>query len=98
MNTERQVYLLFSFCTILAFASWVVPRFVSGPGSGFAGAASAVMASLIMLGATFFLSLYLLIVAVREYSTFSATARVAGITPSVVLAAVLLGLFWFLAY
>ncbi len=53
---------------------------------------------LIMLGATVFLALFLLIVTVREYSTLSATARVAGITPSVVLAAVLLGLFWLLAY
>jgi Na+-transporting methylmalonyl-CoA/oxaloacetate decarboxylase gamma subunit len=55
-------------------------------------------ALLIILGATVFLALFLLIVTVREYSTLSATARVAGITPSVVLAAVLLGLFWLLAY
>ena len=76
----------------------IVPRFVANPEGGFAGAASAVITLLIMLAATLVFSLYLLAVTVQKYSHLSTAARIAGFAPSVVLAAMLFGLFGFLSY
>ena len=56
------------------------------------------MVLLVMLGATFLLSIYLLGVTIRKYSILSTTAKIAGVAPSVTLAALLFGLFVFLAY
>lgn len=97
-KTEKRIYRLFAACTFLASASFIVPRFVSNPEGGFAGAGSAVLALLIMLGATLLFSLYLLAVTIQEYADLSTTARVVGIAPSLVLAAALFGLFGFLGY
>jgi hypothetical protein len=71
---------------------------VSNPEGGFAGGASAVLTLLIMLGATLLFSLYLLGVTVQRFSRLSKTARIAGLAPSVILAAILIGLFGLLRY
>lgn len=97
-ETEKRIYRLFAICTFLATASLIVPRFVSNPEGGFAGAASAILTLLITLGASLFFSLYLLAVTVQKYSNLSTAAKIAGIAPSVVLAATLFGLLGFLSY
>jgi len=97
-ETEQRIYRLSVVCTFLAAASLIVPRFVANPEGGFAGAASAVQTLLSMLAATFLFSLYLLGVTVRKYNSLSTAAKIAGIGPSVVLAAMLFGLFGFLSY
>jgi hypothetical protein len=53
---------------------------------------------LALLGAGFLLALYLLAVTVRRYGAISRAARVAGIGPSVLLAATLVGLLAILRY
>ena len=97
-ETEQRIYRLSVLCTFLAAASLIVPRFLANPEGGFAGAASAIVTLLSMLGATLLFSLYLLAVTVQKYSKVSTAAKIAGIAPSVVLAATLFGLFWFLSY
>jgi len=97
-ETEQRIYRLFVVCTFLAAASLIVPRFVANPEGGVAAAASAIVTLLSMLGATFLVSLYLLAVTVRNYSNLSTATKIAGIGPSVVLAATLFGLFGFLSY
>ncbi|NOY67015.1 MAG: hypothetical protein GXP13_06360 [Gammaproteobacteria bacterium] len=96
-KTEKQIYRLFSVCTILAVVSFIVPRFVSNPEGGFAGAASTVLVLLIMLGVSVLIALYLLAVTVKEFRNLSTAVRIAGITPGVVLTAALIGLFWFIS-
>jgi hypothetical protein len=97
-KAEQQIYRLFAACIFLAAGSWIVPRFVSNPEGGFAGAASAVVTLLVLLAVTLFSSLYLLTVTARQYRDLSTMARIAGIAPSIVLAAMLVGLFVFLSY
>ncbi len=97
-ETEKRIYRLFAICTFLVAASLIIPRFVSNPEGGFAGAASAVLVLLIMLGVTLLFSLYLLAVTVQKFSNLSTATKIAGIAPSVVLAATLFGFFGFLSY
>jgi len=98
-ESKRRIYRLSGVCAFLAAASFIVPRFVSNPEGGFAAAgATAVLALLMMLGATFLFSLYLLGVTVQSYGGLSTSARIAGMGPSVVLGASLLALFGFLSY
>jgi hypothetical protein len=97
-NSASIIYRLSGICAVLATASWIAPRFVSNPEGGFAGGASAVLTLLIMLGATLLFSLYLLGVTVQRFSRLSKTARIAGLAPSVILAAILIGLFGLLRY
>ncbi len=96
--TEQRIYRLSVLCTFLAAASLIVPRFVANPEGGFAEAASAAVTLLSMLAATFLFSLYLLAVTVRRYGIISLSAKIAGIGPSVVLAATLFLLFDVLGY
>ncbi len=98
MSTERRVYRLFGICVSLLIASFIVPRFVSNPEAGFAAGASAVLTLLIMLGVTLILSLYLFVLTIQSYISLGKVARIAGISPAVVLAAMLFGLFGFLSY
>ena len=97
-ETEQRIYRLSVVCTFLAAASLIVPRFVANLDGGFAGAASAFQTLLSMLGATMLFSLYLLAVTVQRYRDLSTAAKIAGIGPSVILAASLVGLFGFLSY
>ena len=53
---------------------------------------------MVLIGATLLFSLYLLSFTIQSYSDLSTNARVAGIGPSIILAATLLGLFGFLGY
>ncbi len=96
--TEKRIYHLFVVCIFLAAASWIAPRFVANPEGAFAGAAAAIVTLLSMLGVIFLFSLYLLTVTVGKYSDLSTAAKIAGIGPSVVLAATLFGFFGFLSY
>lgn len=98
MKTEKKIYRLFVICILLVAASLVVPRFVPNPEGGFAGAASAVLIFLIMLGVALCFSLYLLIITIQKYNNLSMAAKIAGIAPSAVLAITLFGLFGFLSY
>ncbi len=97
-ETEQRIYRLSVTCTFLIAASLIVPRFVANLEGGFGGAASAVQTLISMLGATLLFSLYLLAVTIRKYSTLSTAAKIAGIGPSIVLAATLFGFFGFLSY
>lgn len=97
-QTERKIYRLAGICGFLAIASLIVPRFVSNPEGGFSSGASAVLAFLILLGIALLFSLYLLGVTVQHYRSLSVVARVTGVGPSIVLAAILLGLFSLLNY
>ncbi len=82
----------------MSTATLVVPRFVTNPEGGFAAGSSAIVTLLIMLGATFVFSLYLLAATVQQYGKLSIPARLAGIGPSLVLGATVLILFGFLGY
>ena len=97
-KSELGIYRLSGICAFSATASFIVPRFVSNPEGGFAAGALAILTLLIMLGATLLFSLYILGVTIQRYGSLSRMARVAGIGPSVVLTATLLGLFGFLSY
>ena len=97
-ETETGIYRLSGTCVFLAAASFIVPRFVSNPEGGFASGASAILVLFIMLGFTLLLSLWLLGMTIQRYRSLSVMARIAGIFPSVVLAATVLGLFGFLGY
>jgi len=97
-ETEQRIYRLSIICTFLAAASLIIPRFAANLEGGFGGAASAAQTLLSMLGATLLFSLYLLAVTIQKYSTLSTVAKIAGIGPSIVLAAMLFGLFEFLSY
>ena len=82
----------------MATACLIVPRFVSNPEGGFASGASAVLALIVMLAATFLFSLYLLAISIQNYKSISVSARIAGIGPSSVFAVALIALFTFLRY
>ena len=97
-HAEKRIYRLFGVCAALALAALVVPRFVPNSEGGFAGGAAAVLVLLLMLAGAFLVSLYLLMVTVRQYRGLSVTARVAGFGPSLVLAALLIFLFGFLHF
>jgi hypothetical protein len=97
-DIEKQIYRLFAVCIFLATASLIIPRFVPNPDGSFAGASSAILTFLILLGVTLIFSLYLLIRTVQEYSDLSALAKIAGIAPGLVLIATMMGLFGFLRF
>jgi hypothetical protein len=97
-RAEARIYRLFGVCALLAAATFIVPRFVSNPEGGFASGSSAILTLLILLGLTFIFSLYLLGVTIQHYRGLSIMTRVAGIGPSLLLAAGLFGLFGFLGY
>lgn len=97
-ETEQRIYRVSLICTFLAAASLIIPRFVANLEGGFSGAASAVQTMLSMLGATLLFSLYLLAVTIQKYSTLSTVAKIAGIGPSIVLTAMLFGVFGVLSY
>ena len=96
--TEKQIYRLFAVCIFLATASLIIPRFVPNPDGSFAGASSAILTFLIMLGVTLLFSLYLLIVTIQRYRNLSTLARIAGIAPGLVLIAAMIGLFGLLRF
>jgi len=97
-ETEHRIYQLAVLCTFLAAASLIVPRFLANLEGGSAGAATAVVTLLSMLAATLLLSLYLLAITIQKYSNLSTAAKMAGISPSVILAATLVWLVGFLSY
>ena len=97
-ETESGIYRLSIICAFLVAVSFIVPRYVSNPEGGFAAGASAILVLFVMLGVTLLLSFVLLGITVQRYRSLSMTVRIAGICPSVVLAATLLGLFGFLGY
>ena len=97
-NPDIKIYRLSGISVCLLVASFIIPRFVSNPEGGFASGASAILALMVLIGATLLFSLYLLSVTIQSYSDLSTNARVAGIGPSIILAVTLLGLFGFLGY
>ena len=97
-KTETKVYTLALTCGLLIGAAFLLPRFLPNSEGGLAGAASAILAFLLMLGGALLFSLYLLTVTLRQYESLPTAARVAGVGPSVVLAIALLELIGFLRY
>lgn len=95
---QKRIYRLAGICGILVVAALIVPRFVANPEGGFASGASAVLALLGMLFAALLFSLYLLAMTLQKYAELPPSARVAGLAPFLLLAAVLIGLFGFLRY
>jgi len=97
-DSETRIYRVSGICVFLAVISFIVPRFVANPEGGFASGATAVLTLLIMIGATLLFSLYLLGVTLQKYSSLSVAAKIAGLGPSIVLALMLSGLFYFISY
>ena len=96
--TERRIYRLAVTCVVLTLASFVGPRFVPNTEGGFASGATAVLTFLAMLGVAWLLSIYLLLVTLKDYSRLSLGAKVASLGPCLLLGAALVGLFVFLSY
>lgn len=97
-QVEKRIYRLAGICGVLAAASLIVPRFISNPEGGLAAGASAILTFLIVLAISLLFSLYLLGVTIQHYRSLSIVARVFGLGPSVVLAAVLFGLLGLISY
>ncbi len=96
--TEGRIYRLAVACVVLAGASFVLPRFVPNTEGGFASGATAVLVFLAVLAVAWLLSIYLLLVTVKDYRSLSLGAKVAGLGPCLLLGAALVGLFGFLSY
>lgn len=97
-KTEKRIYRLFTACGVFTVLALVGPRFVPNQEGGLASAATAVLLLLGMLFGSAILSLYLLFITLRTYRKISFLPRLAGIGPSVVLAAALALLLGFLRY
>ena len=91
-RTEKKIYSLAAGCVVLTALAFVIPR-LGGPGGegGLAAAATAVLVFLASLAVAAVLSLYLLVTTLQARSQIGFGARVAGITPGVIL---VLGLVW----
>lgn len=96
---HRRVYKLMGINAMLVMLSFILPRLASNPEGGFAAAgANAILVMFIMLAISLVYSVYLLAVTVGHYRELSATARIAGLGPFILIAAALLGLLVFLMY
>lgn len=95
---ERRIYRLCGASAVVVLLALTVPRFFPNPEGGFASAATAILVFLTLLTLAALLAIYLLIVTVRVYRQISTPARIAGISPGVVLVLVLVLMFGFLRF
>lgn len=96
--TEKRIYKLVGFCVLLVVAAILIPRFAPDSGGGFAGATNAVLVFFVILHLALAFSIYVLAVTLGSLKQISKLCKIAGIAPSVILFATLVGLFGFLQY
>ena len=65
-KTETKVYTLAFICGLLTGPALLLPRFLPNSAGGLAGAASAILAFLLMMGGALLFSLYLLTITLRQ--------------------------------
>ena len=82
------VYRLAMLCLVVSALAVIVPRFVPHD-EGFASAATATLIFLGMLGVAALVAIFLAILTVRHYAALPSTARIAGLSPAVVISAAL---------
>ena len=92
MNTR--IYRLATLCAVLVALSFIVPRFFGTGGGSYGAAGSAFLVFLGMLAAALLLSVYLLLLTVSSYRHLSIGARVAGLTPAIVIGGGLVAMIW----
>lgn len=96
---HRRVYKLMGINAMLVILSFILPRLASNPEGGFAAAgANAILVMIIMLAISLVYSVYLLSVTVGHYRELSATARIAGLGPFILIAAGLVAMVVLLGY
>lgn len=98
MSPQIRIYWFAGVSVLTALAAVLLPRFIRFHGDGFAAAASAVLFFLGLLVVAFALSLAALSLSIRHYASLSRSAKLVGIGPAVLLAAVLVWVLVFLRY
>ncbi len=95
MNTEKKIYQFFVISILLAMMSFIIPRFITNPNGGFAAATTAALSFIISLAFSLLASIYLLVFTIRNSNEISKAAKLVGITPSIILGLILIGVIVF---
>lgn len=93
---DARIYRLAGASVAVALVGLIAPRLFASTGQGFAPAAGAAWVLLLLLALAFVLAVVALVIAVRNYSALSFSARLAGVLPALVFGLALVALLIFI--